>query len=56
MERIRHHLRENLSIQQDHFDIVPALSDAGGWGAAKRTFGEARLRKIVGQLNEAIAA
>ncbi len=35
-EYIRQHLIENLSIDREDFDVVPALSDHGGWGSANR--------------------
>lgn len=54
--RIREHLRENLSIDREDFDVIPVLSDAGGWGAARRVFGEAQLDNLIHKLNEAIAA
>src|SRR5207244_2730174 len=36
--RIRAHLVENLSIDQDDFNIMPILADPGGWTSANRTF------------------
>ncbi len=54
--RIREHLRENLSIDREDFDVIPILSDAGGWGAARRVFGENQLDNLLHELNEAIAA
>lgn len=56
LERIRQHMRANLSIEREDFEIVPILSDAGGWGSARRTFGDTRLDELLHQLNEAIAA
>jgi len=54
--RIREHLRENLSIDREDFDVIPVLSDAGGWGAARRVFGENQLDNLLHELNEALAA
>ncbi|MFO0586915.1 MAG: type I restriction-modification enzyme R subunit C-terminal domain-containing protein [Polyangiaceae bacterium] len=56
LERIREVMRENLSIEQEDFDYQGALGEAGGWGAARRVFGEALLLDLLARLNEAIAA
>jgi len=56
LERIRQHVRENLSIDRDDFDLMPILSDAGGWAVARRAFGETDLDDILHRVNEAIAA
>ena len=56
IDRIKEHLRENLSIDREDFEDIPILSDAGGWGAARRVFGEPQLDNLLQQLNEAIAA
>jgi len=56
LDRIREHLRENLSIDKEDFELVPVLSDAGGWPVARRIFGEPELEKLIANLNEAIAA
>jgi type I restriction enzyme R subunit len=53
--RIRAHLVQNLSVDQVDFDLIPALSDPGGWGKANRVF-QGRLDSIIQQINEAIAA
>lgn len=55
LDRIRAHLVENLSIDRDDFEIIPALNRDGGWGAANRTFG-GQLPDLLHQLNTAIAA
>ena len=52
---IRVHLVENLSIDQDDFDLVPVLQRAGGLGGARIAF-ENRLEGIIHDLNEGIAA
>lgn len=54
--RIREVMRENLSIERDDFAYQGALEEAGGWGAARREFGEALLLDLLARLNEAIAA
>ncbi|MEZ4406415.1 MAG: type I restriction-modification enzyme R subunit C-terminal domain-containing protein [Polyangiales bacterium] len=56
LDRIHAHLRENLSIERDDFELVPVLSDAGGLGAARRVFGDAALDDLLHDFNEAIAA
>lgn len=56
LDRIREHLRENLSIDREDFEVIPIFGDAGGWGAAVRVFGEDKLASLLDDLNEAIAA
>ena len=53
--RIREHLIANLSIDQDDFDLVPVLQNAGGWGGANRAF-RGQLPALLKTINEAIAA
>lgn len=55
LDRIRTHLQENLSIDQDDFDNQPVLSDFGGWGKAAKVF-EGRLPQLIQEINRAIAA
>jgi type I restriction enzyme, R subunit len=55
MEYIRQHLVANLSIDQADFDIVPVLSDRGGWGRANRVF-DGRLVDLIARLNEELVA
>ncbi len=55
LDRIRTHLQENLSIDQDDFESQPVLSDFGGWGKAVRVF-QGRLPQLIQELNKAIAA
>jgi type I restriction enzyme R subunit len=52
---IRNHLVENLSIERDDFDLVPVLSDRGGWGRANRVFG-GELDDLIADLNKEMAA
>ena len=52
---IRQHLTANLSIDRDDFDLVPVLSDHGGWGRANRVF-DGRLAELVGDLNKELVA
>lgn len=56
LERIKQHLRENLSIDTDDFELIPVLCDFGGLGAARKAFGSHTLTQLCNQLNEAIAA
>jgi type I restriction enzyme R subunit len=56
LDRIREHLRANLSIDQDDFEVIPIFADAGGWGVAKKAFGASNLEFLLYEFNEAIAA
>lgn len=55
LERIREHLVANLSIDEDDFENVPVLQNAGGWRNAERAF-DGRLSSLLKAFNEAIAA
>jgi type I restriction enzyme, R subunit len=55
LDRIQRHLAENLSIDQDDFEIMPALEGAGGWGNANKVF-DGKLTELLHQLNQALAA
>ncbi len=56
LDRIREHLRANLSIDQEDFEVIPIFADAGGWGVARKVFGEPKLQALLNEFNEAIAA
>jgi type I restriction enzyme R subunit len=56
LDRIRQVMAENLSIDREDFDYQNALAGAGGWGAARRDFGDRPLTDLLSHLNEAIAA
>lgn len=56
LDRIQQHMRENLSIEEEDFDVIPILSNAGGLGAARKVFGVQKLGTLLHELNEAIAA
>ena len=56
LDRIREHLRQNLSIEREDFELIPVFADVGGWGAARRAFGDTKLDALIHELNEAIAA
>jgi type I restriction enzyme R subunit len=53
--RIREHLVANLSIDQDDFETIPILQNAGGWRNANRAFG-GKLPTLLEAFNEAVAA
>jgi type I restriction enzyme R subunit len=55
LDRIRRHLAENLSVNRDDFDLVPILSDRGGWGRAAQVFPDG-LDDLVKRLNREMAA
>lgn len=55
MDRIRHHLVENLSINREDFEIVPILSDRGGWVPANRAF-DGQLAELLEDINEELVA
>lgn len=51
LDRIRRHMIENLSIEQDDFDVFPILERGGGWGRATKVFA-GNLPQLIHQLNE----
>jgi type I restriction enzyme R subunit len=55
LERIRVHLQENLSIDQEDFESQPVFTDYGGWSRAFRDF-NGHLPILVKEINRAIAA
>jgi type I restriction enzyme R subunit len=55
LERIQASLVANLTIGRDDFEVVPILSDAGGWGKADRVF-DGTLGELLHSINEAVAA
>jgi type I restriction enzyme R subunit len=55
LDRIRDHLRENLSIDEDDFEDLPIFNRNGGWGKVYNVFGP-KLPELLKQLNQAIAA
>ena len=55
LERIRQHMIANLSIDKQDFELVPILSNHGGWAPANRIFNN-ELDLILRNLNEAVAA
>ena len=55
LDRIREHLRTNLTIDQDDFESLPVFTRFGGWGRISRVFGK-DLPGLIKQINQAIAA
>ncbi len=55
LERIRKHVVENLSIEEDDFDALPIFNRHGGRAVANRVFKNG-LPGLIHQINEAIAA
>lgn len=55
LERIRNHLQENLSIDQEDFESQPAFTHYGGWGRVSVVF-KGRMPQLIQELNQAIAA
>ncbi|WP_437593358.1 type I restriction endonuclease subunit R [Sorangium sp. So ce1000] len=56
LDRIRQVMLANLSIDREDFEYQDTLSAPGGWGAAKKHFGEKLLTDLIHRLNETIAA
>jgi type I restriction enzyme R subunit len=55
MQYIRDHLVQNLSIDRDDFDLVPVLSNRGGWSKANRVF-DRHLEELLADLNKELVA
>jgi type I restriction enzyme R subunit len=55
LDRIREHLRENLSIDKDDFEELPIFNRYGGWGKVYQVLGPT-LPELIKQLNREIAA
>jgi type I restriction enzyme R subunit len=55
LDRIRAHLVETLSIDEQDFETSPILERAGGWGRAIKVF-SGQLPQLILQFNEAVAA
>ncbi|MCW3814444.1 DEAD/DEAH box helicase family protein [Micromonospora sp. DR5-3] len=55
IEYIRQHLVQNLSVDREDFEVIPVLSDHGGWGRANRVF-DGRLAQLLEELNEGLVA
>jgi type I restriction enzyme R subunit len=55
LDRIRLHLVQNLTIEEDDFEHLPVFADFGGWGKANKDFG-GQLVPLITEINAAIAA
>ncbi len=56
LDRIREHMRANLSIDREDFDLIPIFADIGGLPVATRAFAADWLDRLIRDLNSAIAA
>ncbi len=55
LERIKSHLKKNLSIDQNDLETLPVFTRVGGWGRANTVF-QGHLSQLLHRFNEAIAA
>jgi type I restriction enzyme R subunit len=55
MEYIKEHLKQNMTLDEEDFSVVPALSDRGGLSRFKKVFG-GDYSKVISEINLAIAA
>lgn len=55
LDYIRQHLVKNLSIGREDFDVIPILSDRGGWGKAALVF-DGGLDALLAELNQELVA
>lgn len=55
LDRIKTHLRENLSIDREDFETQPVFTRYGGWNRANNTFNK-ELPALLRELNRVIAA
>jgi type I restriction enzyme R subunit len=55
MDLIHLHLVANLSIDREDFEIVPVLSDRGGWVPANKAF-DGQLAELLADLNKELVA
>ena len=55
LERIKVHLQENLSIDQDDFESQPVFANFGGWGRVSKVF-KGQLPELIRNINQEIAA
>jgi type I restriction enzyme R subunit len=56
LDRIREHMRTNLSIDREDFDLIPIFADIGGLPIVTRAFAAEWLDRLICDLNSAIAA
>jgi type I restriction enzyme R subunit len=55
LDRIREHLRTNLTIDEEDFETLPVFTRFGGWRKISQVFGPG-LPQLLKQFNQAIAA
>ena len=55
LSKIRAHLIENLSVDEEDFELVPIFARSGGWGRANKVF-DGALAEVLDDLNERVAA
>lgn len=55
MDYISEHLKQNMTLDEEDFSVVPALADRGGLTKFKRVFSDG-YHKIIEEINVAIAA
>ena len=55
MQYIKEHLKQNMTLDEDDFSEVPALSDRGGLSKFKKVF-TSDYKKIINEINLAVAA
>jgi type I restriction enzyme R subunit len=55
LDRIRTHLQENLSIDEEDFESQPVFTHYGGWARVSTVF-RGQLPQLIQELNRAIAA
>jgi len=55
MEYIKEHLKQNMTLDEDDFSMVPALSDRGGLNKFRKVFTN-DYKKIINEINLAVAA
>lgn len=55
LDLIARHLKVNLAIEREDFDVLPIFVRAGAWSRANRVFA-GQLEVLLRQLNEAVAA
>jgi type I restriction enzyme R subunit len=54
LERIKDHLVQNLSIDEEDFEVLPVFTRLGGWKKANATF-SGKLPQLIQSFNRAIA-
>jgi len=55
LDLIRHHLAENLTLDQEDFDLAPIFEQRGGLAAARKVFRD-QFEPLIEEINYALAA